>query len=82
MYQPIHEAVAVAGVYEHGHFRPVKFRWQKRVFRIQEICSVHDFRDGSVQKRRFSVLANQTVFLLEFDRRQESWMLEEIWIEN
>ena len=82
MYQPIHEPVSVAGVYEQGKFRPVKFRWKEKLLPISEICSVHDFRDGSVQKRRFSVMASGNVYLLEFDRRQETWMLEQIWLES
>lgn len=82
MYQPIHEPVSVAGVYEHGKFRPVKFRWKEKLLPISEICSVHDFKDGSVQKRRFSVMASGNVYLLEFDRRQETWILEQIWLES
>lgn len=82
MYQPIHEPVSVAGIYEHGKFRPLKFRWQNKLLVITEICSVHDFRDGTVQKRRFSVMAGGTVYLLEFNRNQENWLLEELWIES
>lgn len=82
MYQPIHEPVSVAGIYENGKFRPVKFRWRQKLLNITEVCSVHDFRDGTVRKRRFSVMAQGTVYLLEFDRSQESWILEQLWIES
>lgn len=82
MYQSIGEPISVAGIYEHGKFRPMKFRWRQKLLSISEICSVHDFKDGSVQKRRFSVMADGNVYLLEFDRRQEWWKLEEVWIES
>ena len=81
MYQTIHEAISVAGVYAHGHFTPKKFQWRHKPFSITEVTSVHDFKDGSVRKRRFAVMAEKTVFLLEFDRDQESWVLEQLWVE-
>jgi len=82
VYHHIHEPITVAGIYEHGRFRPIKFRWQQQLFTITQICSVHDFRDGSIHKRRFSVMAKDTVYLLEFNRQQEHWFLEELWVES
>jgi hypothetical protein len=82
MYHKIAEPVSVAGIYEHSAFRPVKFRWKQRLLTITEVCSVHDFKDGSIFKRRFSVAAEGTVYLLEFDRYRESWSLEEIWVND
>jgi len=80
MYHTIHEQISVAGIYEHGRFRPMKFRWQKHLYQIEETCSVHDFRDGSIPKRRFSVTVAGTVYLLEFDRHREVWFLEQVWL--
>jgi hypothetical protein len=82
MYHTIHEPIQVAGVYEQSRFRPMKFRWQNRLYVIHEICTVHDFRDGSVNKRRFSVTSSGNVYLLEFDRYRETWFLEQVWVEN
>lgn len=82
MYQVIQEPITVAGVYEAGRFRPVKFRWRRRVFTIKQICSSHDFRDGSLWLRRFSVVAEEAVYLLEFNRHQESWCLAQLWLES
>ena len=82
MYQTIDETISVAGAYTPGKFTPAKFRWRNRIYPIQEICSQHSFKDGNVQKRRFSVLARNTVFLLEFNRDQENWKLVQLWIEE
>jgi hypothetical protein len=71
----------VAGVYAQGKFTPKKFEWRRKLFTIQQVNSVHDFKDGSVRKRRFAVMAEQTVFLLEFNRDQEEWILEQLWVE-
>jgi hypothetical protein len=80
MYQTITEEIAVAGTYKHQHFLPRKFEWHNRPYPIEEICSTHDFRDGSVRKRRYSVMAKGTLYLIEFNRDQEKWSLEQIWI--
>jgi len=82
MYQTIHEAIAVIGVYANSKFKPIKFRWQGREFIVQQTCSVHDFKDGSVRKRRFSVIANHNTYLLEFNRDLESWYVEQVWLEG
>lgn len=82
MYHTIHEPISVVGIYEHGQFRPVKFKWKQRVYQIEELCSRHDFRDGSIPKRRFSVTVSGTTYLLEFDRHQETWHLEQVWLPN
>jgi hypothetical protein len=80
MYHTIHEPITVAGVYEHGRFRLVKFRWKQHVYQVEKVCSMHDFRDGSIPKRRFSVSISGTTYLLEFDRHREVWFLEQIWV--
>lgn len=81
MYQPIGERVSVAGVYSSGRFKPRKFQWRNQLFTISSSCSVHDFKDGAVRKRRFSVVAKGLLCLLEFNRDQEIWTLEQIWVE-
>lgn len=80
MYQTIHEAISMAGIYQNDTFKPVKFRWRHQLYEIEEVASVHDFKDGSILKRRFSVMSKGTLYLIEFDRHRESWMLEQLWI--
>jgi hypothetical protein len=82
MYQTIGESISVAGVYTNGKFKPRKFQWRGGTFLIDSSCSVHDFRDGMVRKRRFSVMAKGNVYLLEFNRDTEAWKLEQVWVEN
>ncbi len=82
MYQTIHEDIAVAGLYVQGRFQPKKFQWRKRNFTITEITSVHDFKDGTVLKRRFAVMAEKNLYLLEFNRMLETWIMEQIWVKE
>ena len=79
MYQTIHEAIAVAGVYKKAIFTPHKFLWQKKIYPIDELTFVTDIRDGKTKKRRFSLVSGGNSYHLLFDRDRETWMLEEIW---
>jgi len=82
MYQIIGETIAVAGVYKSGQFQPKKFQWRERQFFISQITSVHSWQDGTVPKRRFAVMADSQLYLLEFDRMREIWQLAQIWLDE
>lgn len=80
-YLTIHEVIAVAGVYEPGKFRPTAFQWRGRKWPIAEITQIANERDGGIDLRHVSVVANQQVFRLLFNRFTETWWLEELWDE-
>lgn len=80
MYQTINEPIEVAGVYTRSTFLPKKFRWKNREYLIQEITLKSDAKDGGVRTRLYSVLVAKELYRLKFNRENESWILEEIWI--
>jgi hypothetical protein len=82
MYQRIDETIIVAGVYRPGKFIPKRFQWKQHTFDITTINTSHDFRDGNVRKRQFSVSVGENVYLIEFNRDQETWTLEQLWVEG
>ncbi len=81
MYQPIKQKIAVAGVYESAYFSPRKFKYRSREYVVQKITVTADVKDGGVRKRFYSVVANDNIFRLCFDREREIWTLEEAWID-
>jgi len=81
MYQTIGEDISIIGIYQKGRFTPKKMQWHSNTLAINQICSVHDFKDGAVRKRRFSVMSGTTLYLIEFDRDLEKWTLEQVWVE-
>lgn len=81
MYQRIGEDISVIGIYDKSRFTPKKLQWRYNTLVINQICSVHDFKDGAVKKRRFSVMSGTTLYLIEFDRDREKWSLEQVWVE-
>ena len=77
----IGETISVIGIYTPGHFFPKKLKWRGKILPIDQVCSVHDFKDGGVRKRRFSIMSGPTVYLIEFNRDFETWSLLQVWVE-
>lgn len=88
MYQTIGETIEVVGVYASsraglaGKFRPAKFRWQGRVYPISQITLATDTRDGGVRCRLYSLVSGGNVYRVSFNRDNEEWLLEEVWMEG
>ena len=81
MYQTIGEAIEVIGVYASQTFTPRKFRWQRQEYPVNSITFVTDLRDGVTRKRRYSVTSGAQSYRLLFNRNEETWVLEELWVE-
>lgn len=93
MYQTIGEAISVLGVFGKSSptqnstdrgagFTPKKFKWNNQTYLIDQITSIHDLSDGGVKKRRYSVVSGANLYLLEYNRTEETWKLEQIWHEG
>jgi hypothetical protein len=81
MYQKIHEAISVIGVYKNSKFKPKKFYWRSKIYCIDQITLWSNIKDGGAKKRLYSVLARGNLYRLCFNRENETWFLEEIWCE-
>lgn len=81
MYQTICETITVVGIFRNSEFIPKKFKWNNRTYLIDAITSTHELRDGGVQKRRYAVTSKANLYLLEYNRQEESWELIQIWHE-
>lgn len=81
MYQSIRKRIAVAGVFNLAKFEPKKFKYKSREYAIQKITIAADVKDGGVRKRFYSVVSEDNVYRLSFNRENEIWMLEEVWVD-
>ncbi len=81
MYQTIHEEISILGVYSKSKFIPKKFKWKNKNYTIDQITLISDTRDGNIKKRLYSVISKGNVYRLEFNRKTEKWLLEEIWVD-
>lgn len=81
MFTSINEAIEVVGIFTKGKFIPKKFKWQQRIIPITQITLTSDIKDAGIKKRLYSVLNQQTLYRLEFNRESEHWTLLEVWSE-
>lgn len=88
MYQTIGESIEMIVVYgsslpgQVGRLKPLRFRWQGRVYPVHQITLATDTKDGGIRKRLYSVVSRGNVYRLSFNRDNEEWALEEIWLEG
>lgn len=81
MFTPIHESISVAGVFTANGFAPKKFQWKQTTYPIEEITLISNVKNGGIRKRLYSVMSKGNLYRLEFNRENETWILEEIWME-
>ena len=88
MYQTIGERIEMMAVYGRpvpglvGKLKPLRFRWQGKVYPVERITLATDTKDGGIRKRLYSVVSRGNVYRLSFNRENEDWLLEEIWLEG
>ena len=80
VFQKIGEKIAVAGFYDKAKFTPKRFKWHTREYKIEEITIASDIKDGGVKKRMYSVLCSGNLYRICFNRDDEIWILEEVWL--
>jgi hypothetical protein len=73
----IREPVEVAAVFDKG-IRPVKFRWNDRVYPVKEITYTWKTRTGSATIVHFSVTDGSTLFELSYNQSTMKWALEQV----
>ncbi len=82
MYQTIHETIRVAGIYQQAQFKPVWFDWQNRRYDVEQVTLISDFRQGKIERKIYSVKAAGDVYRLVHNLKNQSWFLEQIWIND
>jgi hypothetical protein len=82
MYQRIGEKIEVAGVYNSKGFEPKRFKWQTRLYDVDQVTLRVNAKDGGRRLRLYSVMVKGTAYRLRFDRDDEQWLLEEVWYEG
>ena len=82
MYQPVQDAISVAGVFSSGKFNPRKFLWNKREYFVEEITLESKVKDGGVRQQFYSVLSGGTLYRLRYTLDSQEWQLSEVWYEG
>jgi len=71
----IKEIVEVAAVFDPAA-RPVKFRWNGRVYPVEEVTFKWSSTDGETRRIHYSVHDGATLFELSYDTVAMRWTLE------
>jgi hypothetical protein len=73
----IREPVKVIAVFDKG-IRPVKFRWNDRVYPVKEITYTWRSKEGQASIMHFSVTDGYTLFELTYNQSTMKWALEQV----
>ena len=82
MFESLNDPVDVLTAFEAGVMRPIRFRWQGRIVRVQRITGQWSRREGQTMLRYFAVQGGQDEsYELCFDARIARWVLSRAWSE-
>ncbi len=80
MFESLDDPVDVLTAFEEGAMRPLRFRWQGRVVRVQKITGQWNRREGQAVLRYFAVQgAQDDSYELYYDSRGPRWVLSRAW---
>ncbi|MEW6419356.1 MAG: hypothetical protein AB1480_14790 [Nitrospirota bacterium] len=58
--------------------RPVRFKWNGRLFEVKEITYSWQTKEGQKKKYHFSVTDGKTLYELSFDTNSLLWRMEKL----
>ncbi len=58
--------------------RPMRFKWNRRLFELKEITYKWETREGQTRFYHFSVSDGKTLYELSFDTSSLLWRLEKV----
>lgn len=79
MLNSVNEPISVIGIYKHSRFIPKKFLWRDTVIPATQITFITDTKNGQMKVRTYSILHNNILYRLEFNRESEQWFLRETY---
>jgi len=80
MFESLDDPVDVLTAFEDGSMRPLRFRWQGRVVRVQRITGQWNRREGQAVLRYFAVQGpRDDSYELCYDARGPRWVLSRAW---
>ncbi|MEE8185187.1 MAG: hypothetical protein V3T96_02155 [Thermodesulfobacteriota bacterium] len=73
----IRDSIKVMAIFDRG-IRPVKFRWEGRVYPVKEITYTWRTREGSAEVIHFSVTDGASLYELSYNKSTMRWSLEQV----
>ena len=83
MYEELDEPIAVIALYMDGHQRPLRFRWNGRVYRIARITGHWVVQEGANRHRHYAVVCEKSnVFEISYDPKDLGWRLRSVYLDG
>ena len=83
MYEKLDEPIAVLALFEDGHLRPLRFRWNGRAYSITKITGHWIVHEGQSKRHHYAVLCEQSsVFEMRYDPKNASWQLLSVYLDG
>ena len=80
MHETINEEVSVIALYDRKNraTKPLRVKWQGKVYEITKIGYHHPYRDGRVKMHVYNVATETLAMRLELNTETLHWVLKEV----
>ncbi len=83
MYEKINERIDTLVFFDGSQIKPLRFRWNGRIYRIKEVTANWQTRRGIyIQKRFTAVDRSENYFQLCYDLSKTGWSITSVLQEN
>lgn len=83
IYEEVYEPIEVITLFRHGKMRPVKFKWNERVYRVTQINGGWLSEEGANRYYHYSVMTGgPDCFELCFDSKNLTWELARVCLDG
>jgi len=83
IYQDIYEAIEVISLFKEGKIKPLRFKWNGRVYRISRLNGHWVNPKGYDKQYHFSLIAdNSDYFEIMFDTATFEWQIARVCLEG
>ena len=83
IYEEIFEPIEVISFFKNGKIRPLRFKWNGRVYKVEKVNGQWVSHQGYAKQYHFSVLADSSDhFELLFDSSNFDWQIARVCLEG
>ena len=83
MYEEFDEPIEVIALYEDGHLRPLRFRWNGWVYRVLRVTGHWVVHEGQTKRHHYAVLCGGSdVFEMCYDPKKIAWKLLSVYLDG
>jgi len=82
MHTFLNDPIDVIATFTKNKVRPIRMRWQDRLYEIKQVHLVHEGREGTKRLFYFSVSDEANAFKLKLDTEILEWRLIELYADG